>query len=54
MRKAELDRLLEKTVADALGVQMPSHRRSPRMSASSKTVAPRRQHRHVVRELHPA
>lgn len=54
MRKAELDRLLEKTVADALGVRMPMYRRNPRMSASPKTVAPRRQHRHVVRELHPA
>jgi hypothetical protein len=54
MRKAELDRLLEKTVADALGVRIPQHRRHPRMSAGARTVAPRRQHRHVVRELHPA
>jgi hypothetical protein len=54
MRKAELDRLLEKTVADALGVQMPAHRRAPRLHAAPKTVAPRRQHRNVVRELHPA
>ena len=54
MRKAELDRLLEKTVADALGVRMPQHRRTARIAAHAKTVAPRRQHRHVVRELHPA
>ena len=54
MRKAELDRLLEKTVADALGVRMPVRHRAARMGASTKTVAPRRQHRHVVRELHPA
>ena len=53
MRKAELDRLLEKTVADALGVRMPA-RRTARIAAHAKTVAPRRQHRHAVRELHPA
>ncbi|MBN9308031.1 MAG: hypothetical protein J0I99_14575 [Devosia sp.] len=54
MRKAELDRLLEKTVADALGVSLPPHRRSARPHAERRLAAPRRQHRHAVRELHPA
>lgn len=53
MHKAELDRLLEKTVADALGVRLPMHRRaqSPRVKHQAK--APRR-HKQMVRELHPA
>ena len=54
MRKAELDRLLEKTVADALGVRMPLHRRNVRPRSDARLAAPRRQHRQPVRELHPA
>lgn len=53
MQKAELDRLLEKTVADALGVRMPTHRRAPPDKARQHARVPRR-HRQMVRELHPA
>ncbi len=52
MRKAELDRLLERAVAEALGVQVPHRHEAPRIVA--RAVAPRRQQRHGVRELHPA
>ena len=53
MHKAELERLLEKTVADALGVRMPVHRRAQAGKAKQQAKAPRR-HKHIVRELHPA
>lgn len=53
MHKAELERLLEKTVADALGVRMPVHRRAQAPKAKHHAKAPRR-HKHIVRELHPA
>ncbi|HEV2517892.1 MAG TPA: hypothetical protein VGV07_21755 [Devosia sp.] len=53
MHKAELDRLLEKTVADALGVRMPTHRRAQPDKAKHHAKAPRR-HKQMVRELHPA
>jgi hypothetical protein len=53
MHKAELDRLLEKTVADALGVRMPTHRRAAPDKAKHHAKAPRR-HKPMVRELHPA
>jgi hypothetical protein len=53
MHKAELDRLLEKTVADALGVRMLTHRRTEPDKAKHHARAPRRA-KHVVRELHPA
>ena len=53
MHKAELDRLLEKTVADAIGVRMPTHRRAPPDKSKHHAKAPRR-HRQMVRELHPA
>lgn len=58
MHKAELDRLLEKTVADALGVAMPMHRRA-RPSAPRQHAKLSRRHSHVreqrgARELHPA
>lgn len=53
MQKAELDRLLEKTVADALGVRLPAHRRSAAPKARHQAKSPRI-HKHVVRELHPA
>ncbi len=55
MAKAELDRVLEKTVADALGVSLPMHRRmraTPKVRHHAK-AAPKRA-RHIVRELHPA
>lgn len=52
MRKAELDRLLEKTVADALGVRLPARRHVAKVRHEVK-AAPRC-HRHTVRELHPA
>ena len=54
MRKVELDRLLEKTVADALGVRL-SHRRST-VSAKVRTEvkASSRRPRNPVRELHLA
>lgn len=53
MHKAELDRLLEKTVADALGVRMPMHRRAHQDKLRQHAKAPRR-HKQMVRELHPA
>lgn len=53
MHKAELDRLLEKTVADALGVPMPAHKRAHPIKAKHHAKAPRR-HKPMVRELHPA
>lgn len=53
MRKTELDRLLEKTVADALGVRLP-HRRSAVVNTRQEAKAAPRRHRHTVRELHPA
>lgn len=53
MHKAELDRLLEKTVADALGVRMPAHRRTHAPKARQHAKAPRRQ-KQIARELHPA
>lgn len=53
MRKTELDRLLEKTVADALGVRLP-HRRSAVANTRHEIKAAPRRHRHTVRELHPA
>ena len=53
MHKAELDRLLEKTVADALGVRMPTHRRAQPEKLKHHAKAPRR-HKPMVRELHPA
>lgn len=53
MSKIELDRLLEKTVADALGVRLPHHRRAiPKARLHAKAAAPKR--KHIVRELHPA
>ena len=58
MYKAELDRLLEKTVADALGVAMPMHRRvrptttRPNAKLSRRHTQVREQR--VARELHPA
>ena len=53
MHKAELDRLLEKTVAEALGVRLPTHRRAATPKARHHAKAPRR-HKEIVRELHPA
>jgi hypothetical protein len=53
MHKAELDRLLEKTVADALGVRLPAHRRISHPKLRHHAKAPRR-HKQIVRELHPA
>ena len=53
MRKLELDRLLEKTVADALGVRLPHRRNAVAHTRHEAKAAPRRQ-RHTVRELHPA
>ncbi|MBN9362034.1 MULTISPECIES: hypothetical protein [unclassified Devosia] len=53
MHKAELDRLLEKTVADALGVRLPMHRRVQPNRAKHHAKAPRRA-KQMVRELHPA
>ena len=53
MHKAELDRLLEKTVADALGVRLPAHQRAPARKVRHEAKAPRR-HKQIVRELHPA
>ena len=53
MHKAELDRLLEKTLADALGVRMPTHRRAQPDKAKHHAKAPRR-HKQMLRELHPA
>jgi hypothetical protein len=53
MHKAELDRLLEKTVADALGVRLPMHRRAQPNRPRHHAKAPRRA-RPMVRELHPA
>jgi hypothetical protein len=53
MHKAELDRLLEKTVADALGVRMPVHRRAQPDKIKQHAKAPRR-HKQLLRELHPA
>jgi len=54
MQKAELDRLLEKTVADALGVRLPQHRRAvPKPRAHAKAAAQKRA-KNIVRELHPA
>jgi hypothetical protein len=53
MSKVELDRLLEKTVADALGVRLPQHRRAaPKAKLHAK--APLKRAKHVTRELHPA
>ncbi len=53
MHKAELDRLLEKTVADALGVRLPAHHRAQAPKPRHHAKAPRR-HKQIVRELHPA
>ena len=53
MHKAELDRLLEKTVADALGVRLPTHRRAQPPKAKHQAKSPRG-HKQMVRELHPA
>jgi len=53
MHKAELDRLLEKTVADALGVHMPAHRRALPEKAKHHGKASRRA-KPMLRELHPA
>jgi len=53
MHKAVLDRLLEKTVADALGVRMPIHRRVRPDKLKHHAGASRR-HKQMVRELHPA
>lgn len=53
MHKAELDRLLEKTVADALGVRMPQHRRARALKVPQQAKAPR-SHKQIARELHPA
>lgn len=58
MRKLELDRLLERTVADALGVALPdeSHRRvSVKLSRGalprrSKALAAHPRHHHRVAE----
>ena len=57
MSKAELDRLLEKTVADALGVRLPQHRRAavPKARLHHKAAPKRAKHAaHATRELHPA
>lgn len=54
MHKAELDRLLEKTVADALGVRMPMHRRAAQPSKAKHDAKAPRRHKQTVRELHPA
>lgn len=51
MHKAQLDRLLEKAVADALGVALP--RRAVVARPHRATRTPRRELRQV-RELHPA
>ena len=51
MAKAELDRLLEKTVADALGVRLPAHQRTPASKSRHQAKAPRRQ-KHIVQDLH--
>lgn len=52
MHKAELEHLLEKAVADALGVNLP---RRPIVMARSRPVAKAARKRvHAVRELHPA
>jgi hypothetical protein len=53
MHKAELDRLLEKTVADALGVRLPDHQRAPTPKARHQAKAPRR-HKYIASEMHPA
>ena len=53
MRKLELDRLLEKTVADALGVRLP-HRRNDVADTRHNAKSATRRHRHTGRELHPA
>lgn len=53
MRKFELDRLLEKAVADALGVPLTRRRPVHATLRHEHKAAPRRQ-RHTVRELHPA
>lgn len=53
MQKADLDHVLEKAVADALGVRMAPRRqaRPPRPRQVAK--APKRT-RTIARELHPA
>lgn len=53
MHKVELDRMLEKTVADALGVRMPVQRRAQAAKPKQATKAPRRQKQHS-QEMHPA
>jgi hypothetical protein len=53
MQKAQLDHLLEKTVADALGVRMPQHRRTPTPKVRHIAKAPKR-HKQIAPELHPA
>ncbi|MDB5538830.1 MAG: hypothetical protein JWQ89_557 [Devosia sp.] len=53
MHKAELDRLLLKTVADALGVRLPQQRRLQAYRARHQAKAPRHA-KQAVRELHPA
>ena len=53
MHKAELDRLLEKAVADALGVRLPAHQRTQAPKIRHQAKAPRRS-KPTMRELHPA
>lgn len=54
MQKADLDHVLEKAVADALGVRLAPRRnsRTPRPRHIAK--APKRSMKTVARELHPA
>lgn len=54
MSKVELDRLLEKTVADALGVRLPQHQRRATPKTKVHAKAPLKRAKHVTRELHPA
>jgi len=51
MHKAELEHLLEKAVADALGVNLPRRRI---VMTRSRPIAKARKRMHAVRELHPA
>lgn len=53
MHRPELDHLLEKAVADALGVRLSPRRRAhtPRPRHAAKVA---KRVRHVARELHPA
>lgn len=55
MTRIELDRLLERTVAEALGVELPARQRRQRPSRRQLRAlhnSPRP--REIARELHPA